>query len=75
MRYNRLYKENNFLTPTTDTQTLSEYVEGLCYENLPREAVERAKEYISGALAAMLDLGKGSGPLDHGYGFRQISGC
>lgn len=30
-------------------------------------AVEKAKEYISGALAAMLDLGKGSGPLDHGY--------
>lgn len=31
------------------------------------EAVERAKEYISGALSAMLDLGKGSGPLDHGF--------
>lgn len=31
------------------------------------EAVEGAKEYISGALAAMLDLGKGNGPLDHGY--------
>lgn len=31
------------------------------------EAVERAKEYISGALAAMLDLGVGSGPMDHGF--------
>lgn len=30
-------------------------------------SVERAKEYISGALAAMLDLGKGSGPMNHGY--------
>lgn len=30
-------------------------------------SVERAKEYISGALAAMLDLGKGSGPMDHGF--------
>lgn len=30
-------------------------------------AVERAKEYISGALAAMLDLGRGSGPMDHGF--------
>ena len=29
------------------------------------EAVERAKTYISGALAAMLDLGKGSGPMNH----------
>ena len=31
------------------------------------EAVERAKSYISGALEAMLDLGKGSGPMDHGF--------
>ena len=30
-------------------------------------AVERAKKYISGALAAMLDRGKGSGPMDHGF--------
>ena len=30
------------------------------------ESIHRAKEYISGALAAMLDLGKGSGPMDHG---------
>ena len=28
-------------------------------------SVERAKSYISGALAAMLDLGKGSGPMNH----------
>ena len=31
------------------------------------ESVKRAKEYISGALAAMLDLGSGSGPMDHGF--------
>ena len=35
-------------------------------------AVERAKAYISGALAAMLDLGQGSGPMDHGFDFRGI---
>ena len=28
-------------------------------------SVERAKEYISGALSAMLDLGKGAGPMNH----------
>ena len=28
-------------------------------------SVERAKEYISGCLSAMLDLGKGSGPMNH----------
>lgn len=31
------------------------------------EAVKSAKNYISGALAAGLDLGKGSGPMDHGF--------
>ena len=31
------------------------------------ESVQRAKEYISGALAAMLDLGKGSGPMNHAF--------
>jgi len=32
-----------------------------------RTSVTLAKEYISGALSAMLDLGKGSGPLHHGF--------
>ena len=31
------------------------------------ESVERAKAYISGALAAMLDLGKGRGPMNHAF--------
>lgn len=31
------------------------------------ESVRRAKEYLSGALAAMLDLGGGSGPMDHAF--------
>ena len=30
-------------------------------------SVKRAKDYISGALNAMLDLGKGSGPMDHSF--------
>ena len=30
-------------------------------------AVGRAKDYISGALAAMLDLGAGSGPMNHAF--------
>lgn len=33
---------------------------------VPR-AVRRAKEYITGAIRDGLDLGKGRGPLDHGY--------
>ena len=31
------------------------------------DSVERAKEYISGALADMLNLGKGSGPMNHAF--------
>ena len=34
------------------------------------ESVEKAKTYISGALAAMLDLGHGSGPMDHAFDIR-----
>ena len=34
------------------------------------EAVRLAKEYISGALADMLDLGRGSGPMNHGYALK-----
>lgn len=35
-------------------------------------SVSRAKNYISGALSAMLDLGAGSGPMDHGYGISDL---
>lgn len=31
------------------------------------ESIQRAKDYISGALASMLDLGKGSGPMNHAF--------
>lgn len=31
------------------------------------ESIQRSKDYISGALAAMLDLGHGSGPLEHNF--------
>ena len=33
-----------------------------------RESVAKAKAYVAGALNAMLDLGRGSGPLAHMYG-------
>lgn len=31
------------------------------------ESVQKAKDYISSALEAMLDLGKGSGPMNHAF--------
>ena len=36
-------------------------------ENDMASAVENAKKYISGALKDGLNLGKGSGPLNHAF--------
>ncbi|UUX34779.1 bifunctional hydroxymethylpyrimidine kinase/phosphomethylpyrimidine kinase [Fundicoccus culcitae] len=33
-------------------------------------SIDKAKQYLTGAIAAQLDLGRGSGPLDHGYHLR-----
>lgn len=35
-----------------------------------KEAVAQAKEFITGALKAQMNLGKGSGPLDHMWAYR-----
>lgn len=35
------------------------------------EAFARAKKYLSGALAAGLDLGRGNGPIDHCFAIRE----
>lgn len=35
-----------------------------------KRAVKKGKDYVSQALAANLNLGQGSGPLDHGFKFR-----
>ena len=48
--------------------TLSSAIAANLALGLPlEEAVARAKDYLSGALRAMLDLGAGSGPLNHAY--------
>lgn len=36
------------------------------------ESVQRAKDYISGALNAMLDLGTGSGPMNHAFNLEGV---
>ena len=36
------------------------------------ESVQRAKDYITGALTAMLDLGKGSGPMMHNFDLKSF---
>ena len=55
-----------------------QWFEGKCIDNPNThgkgyslsESVARAKEYISGALSAMLDLGKGAGPMQHNFDLR-----
>ena len=36
------------------------------------DSIRRAKDYLSGALAAMLDLGRGSGPMHHGFALQGV---
>lgn len=48
--------------------TLSSAIASNLAKGYPLEqAIERAKTYISKALSAMLDLGRGSGPMNHGF--------
>jgi len=48
--------------------TLSSAIASNLAKGFPlEESVIKAKTYISGALSAMLDLGKGSGPLNHSF--------
>lgn len=51
---------------TLSTAIASNLAKGM---TLPK-AVERAKAYVTGALAAGLELGNGSGPLHHGFALR-----
>ena len=49
--------------------TLSSAIAANLAKGFPLEAaVQRAKEYLSRALAAGLNLGKGAGPMDHVFG-------
>lgn len=48
--------------------TLSSAIAANLAKGLPLDAaVARAKDYISGALGAMLDLGAGAGPMNHAF--------
>ena len=52
--------------------TLSSAIASNLAKGYPLEdAVQKAKEYISGALAAMMDLGAGSGPMDHAFSLKE----
>lgn len=51
---------------TLSSAIASHLAKGECIE----DAVYKSKKYISGALSAMLDLGKGSGPMNHGFAIK-----
>ena len=60
----RIHNSNTHGTGCTLSSAIaSNLAKGHSLEN----AVQKAKEYISGALSAMLDLGAGSGPMDHAF--------
>lgn len=60
----RIANSNTHGTGCTLSSAIASYLaRGYCLQ----DAVAKAKDYISGSLSAMLDLGNGSGPMDHGY--------
>ena len=66
----RWFKGNRIDNPNTHGTgcTLSSAIASNLAKGFDLEtSVKRAKDYISGALNAMLDLGHGSGPMNHGF--------
>ena len=58
-------KIDNSNTHGTGCTLSSAIASNLAMGHSLKVSVENAKKYISGALKANLDLGKGSGPLNH----------
>lgn len=58
---------NNPNTHGTGCTLSSAIACGLAKGKSLKNSVREAKKYISGALGAMLDLGKGSGPMNHAW--------
>lgn len=53
--------------------TLSSAIAANLAKNFSLEtSVQKAKDYISGALAAMLDLGQGRGPMNHAFDLNSV---
>jgi len=63
----RAIRVNNPNTHGTGCTLSSAIACNLADGNSLDDSIKKAKGYLAGALNAMLDLGKGSGPLDHTY--------
>ncbi len=70
MKWLRGERINNPNTHGTGCTLSSAIASNLAKGYTLEQAAVRAKAYISGALAAMLDLGAGSGPLDHMFAIK-----
>ncbi|MFR8535048.1 MAG: bifunctional hydroxymethylpyrimidine kinase/phosphomethylpyrimidine kinase [Lacrimispora saccharolytica] len=71
LRWFRGKRIDNPNTHGTGCTLSSAIAANLAKEFSLEESVERAKEYLSGALADMLDLGNGSGPMNHGFDLKE----
>ncbi len=63
---------NNPNTHGTGCTLSSAIASNLAKDYSIEDAIKRSKCYLSNCLAQMLDLGKGSGPMDHGWNFKEI---
>lgn len=63
---------NNPNTHGTGCTLSSAIAANLAKEFDLKTSVQRSKDFISGALYAMLDLGKGSGPMNHAFDLQGI---
>ncbi|MEU1464236.1 bifunctional hydroxymethylpyrimidine kinase/phosphomethylpyrimidine kinase [Streptomyces sp. NPDC005727] len=66
----RAPRHDNRHTHGTGCTLASAVASGLAKGLAVPEAVTRAKEYVTGAIAAGFPLGAGIGPVDHGWRFR-----
>ena len=60
----RIENENTHGTGCTLSSAIATY---LSQGNSLEKSIELAKDYLSEALSDMLNLGKGRGPMNHGY--------
>lgn len=67
LRWFKSQRINNPNTHGTGCTLSSAIASNLAKGFTLEESIRNAKEYISGALSAMLDLGKGSGPVNHAF--------
>lgn len=63
---------NNPNTHGTGCTLSSAIASNLAKDYSIEDAIKRSKYYLSNCLAQMLDLGKGSGPMDHGWNIKEI---